>query len=249
MGLLGRLERFERLEPFERAASAASPTSMIGKILPQPFVPGAVDLADSAQLRISAIDALHQRYDPEVDAGQMGIGAEVIADHHYAFRFQLRKRLLHLLSAYIRAPKDHGQLGHKARFLHSMTQHIDNGFPNAAWVYIRLFVHRLDLFIDSDRNGQSSILYSQSSTVQHSITPQLQHSIPYLSLHLVSKLFGNLLGNAIVGNLIESHLSIRELARGLERFDDLVDALVGWDTVAADRFSVNNVRIFSDVPI
>src|SRR5262245_6061411 len=85
------------------------------------------------------------------------------------------------------------------------------------------------------------------STLHHSTTPTL-HPL-FLSLHLISQLFGNLFGDAVVGNFVKSYFSIRKLARGLKRLYDLIDALVSRHAVAAHRLSINRVSVFSDVPI
>src|SRR6266550_4223106 len=67
-----------------------SSAPVVGQILAQPLVPGFVDPANRAHLRIAVIDALHQRDDSQVDSGQMRIGAEIVADHHDSFGLQLR---------------------------------------------------------------------------------------------------------------------------------------------------------------
>jgi hypothetical protein len=105
MDLLGRLERFERLEPLERAAFAASPAPMVGQILSQPLIPGAVDLANRAQLRVLTTMTFDQHHHAEIDAGEVWIRAEVIANHDKTFRLELGKRLFHLFLAYMRARK------------------------------------------------------------------------------------------------------------------------------------------------
>ena len=68
--------------------------------------------------------------------------------------------------------------------------------------------------------------------------------VPGSSLHFVSELPGDFSCNPIVGDFFKCDFSIRELARGLEGFYDLVDALVRRHAVAADRLSINRVSIF-----
>jgi len=75
-----------------------SAAPMIRQILAQPLVPCIVDFADRAQLRVRTLDTFHQSDDAEIDAGQVRIGAEVIADHYDAFGFELGEDPLDLFS-------------------------------------------------------------------------------------------------------------------------------------------------------
>src|SRR4029077_2045699 len=93
---------------------------------------------------------------------------------------------------------------------------------------------------------RSSILYFPSS-ILNPRPLSLQNSRP--SRHLVAKLFGDLFRYVVVGHFIKSYFSVGALAGSLQRLHDLIDALVSRHAVAADRFPINNVRIFSDVPI
>src|SRR6516164_1528164 len=70
-----------------------------------------------------------------------------------------------------------------------------------------------------------------------------------LLLDFVSELFGNLLRDAIVGDLIERYFSVRELTGGLQRLDNLVHAFVRWHPVAAHRFFINRIGVFRYVSI
>src|SRR3990172_5723131 len=92
-----------------------------------------------------------------------------------------------------------------------------------------------------------TILHPRSSILG---LPKLHHSNPLsrLSLHFVAQLLGNFLSNPIVGDLVKRDLSIRELAGGLERLNNLVDALMRRHAAAAHRLSVNPVSVFIYLP-
>jgi hypothetical protein len=77
---------------------------MIRQILAQPLVPGFIDRANRAQLRIRATTRINQRRHSQIDAGQVGICAEMLPNHHCAFRLQLPKRAVGLFSFDLRAP-------------------------------------------------------------------------------------------------------------------------------------------------
>ncbi|MGZ8485774.1 MAG: hypothetical protein ACXW6R_17870, partial [Candidatus Binatia bacterium] len=90
----------ERLEPLERGTRAkirALSAPMIRQIFAQPLIPSQVYFVQRRHMAIIAAPGFNQRDDPEIDLGEMRIGAKVIAHNHRTFSFQLGQSPIHLI--------------------------------------------------------------------------------------------------------------------------------------------------------
>ncbi len=79
--------------------------------------------------------------DPEIDFGEMRIGAKVIAHHHRTFSFQLGQRPIHLILTDVESPQPSHQLGRKARLLATNVENIDDGILRTGLsAFVRSFI-------------------------------------------------------------------------------------------------------------
>jgi hypothetical protein len=104
---------------------------MIRQIFAQPFVPGEIDQLQRRGMSFIAAPGFNQRDDPEIDFGEMRIGAKVIAHNHRTFSFQLGQCPIHLIFADVESPQPSQQLRRKARLLATNIENIDDGLPGA----------------------------------------------------------------------------------------------------------------------
>lgn len=86
---------------------------MIRQIFAEPLIPSQIDLTQRRGMGIIAARGLKQYDDPEVDFGEMRIGAKVIAQDHDTFGFQLPQHLIHISLADIESPQPSQQLRRK----------------------------------------------------------------------------------------------------------------------------------------
>jgi len=73
----------------------------------------------------------NQSDDAQVDLGEMGIGAKMIAHDHRALGFQFAKRLVHSIFAKIVSPQTSQQFRRKQRLLAATVQNGDHGVLRA----------------------------------------------------------------------------------------------------------------------
>jgi L-seryl-tRNA(Ser) seleniumtransferase len=105
---------------------------MVAEIFAEPCVPGFIDDPNSARLRVGAGAALDRRDDTEVDAGKMGVGTKMIADHNLTGSFQFSHDSVGFRFLDLAAPQSSIQLGHEPGLL-TAAENLEDGFANLVW--------------------------------------------------------------------------------------------------------------------
>lgn len=70
---------------------------------------------ECCRLRVGTAGAVYQRGHPEIDIGEMWVGAEIVPNNDGPIGLEIGERPLHLIFAYMESAQSRGHFSHEAR--------------------------------------------------------------------------------------------------------------------------------------